>query len=85
MSDSNYTVISTTDNFSQLVNKTNTISKEVGGLARLTTTIDSDLVGAINELDSDIGARPHTNLTTTAKTITGAINELNAGVVLYLD
>ena len=77
--DSNYTVISTTDNFSQLVSKTNTISKEVGGLARLTTTIDSDLVGAINELDSDIGSRPHTNLTTTAKTITGAINELNAG------
>ena len=77
--DSNYTVISTTDNFSQLVSKTNTISKEVGGLARLTTTIDSDLVGAINELDSDIGARPHTNLTTTQKTITGAINELNAG------
>ena len=77
--DSNYTVISTTDNFTQLVNKTNTISKEVGGLARLTTTIDSDLVGAINELDSDVGARPHTTLTTTAKTITGAINELNAG------
>ena len=77
--DSNYTVISTTDNFTQLVNKTNTISKEVGGLARLTTTIDSDLVGAINELDSDVGARPHTTLTTTAKTITGALNELNAG------
>ena len=64
--DSNYTVISTTDNFTQLVNKTNTISKEVGGLARLTTTIDSDLVGAINELDSDIGTRPHTTLTTSA-------------------
>lgn len=79
MPDSNYTVTSTTDNFSQFVNNTNTISKEVGGLARLTTTIDSDLVGAINELDSDIGARPHTNLTTTQKTITGAINELNAG------
>ena len=76
--DSNYTVISTTDNFSQLVSKTNTISKEVGGLARLTTTIDSDLVGAINELDSDIGTRPHTTLTTSAKTLTGAINEVSA-------
>ena len=76
--DSNYTVISTTDNFSQLVSKTNTVSKEVGGLARLTTTIDSDLVGAINELDSDIGSRPHTNLTTTAKTLTAAINEVSA-------
>ena len=77
--DSNYTITSTTDNFSQFVNNTNTISKEVGGLARLTTTIDSDLVGAINELDSDIGTRPHTTLTTDAKTLTGAINELNAG------
>ena len=79
MPDSNYTVTSTTDNFSQFVNNTNTISKNVGATGNLTTTIDSDIVGAINELDSDIGARPHTNLTTTAKTITGAINELNAG------
>ena len=79
MPDSNYTVTSTTDNFSQFVNNTNTISKNLGATGLLTTTIDSDIVGAINELDSDIGARPHTNLTTTAKTITGAINELNAG------
>ena len=79
MPDSNYTVTSTTDNFSQFVNNTNTISKNLGATGKLTTTIDSDIVGAINELDSDIGARPHTNLTTTAKTITGALNELNAG------
>ena len=79
MPDSNYTVTSTTDNFSQFVNNTNTISKNLGATGNLTTTVDSDIVGAINELDSDIGARPHTNLTTTAKTITGAINELNAG------
>ena len=79
MPDSNYTVTSTTDNFSQFVNNTNTISKNLGATGLLTTTIDSDIVGAINELDSDIGARPHTNLTTVAKTITGAINELNAG------
>ena len=65
MPDSNYTVSSTTDNFSQFVNNTNTISKNLGATGRLTTTIDSDLVGAINELDSDIGARPHTTLTTT--------------------
>ena len=79
MTDSNFTKTFSTDNFTQFINNTNTIGKEVGGLARLTTTVDSDLVGAINELDSDIGARPHTNLTTTAKTITGALNELNAG------
>ena len=78
MTDSNFTKTFTTDNFTQFINNTNTIGKEVGGLARLTTTVDSDLVGAINELDSDIGARPHTNLTTNTKTLTAAINELHS-------
>ena len=77
MTDSNFTKTFTTDNFTQFVNNTNTIGKEVGGLARLTTTVDSDLVGAINELDSDIGARPHTTLNTNSKTITGAVNEIH--------
>ena len=39
------------------------------------TTTATTLADAVNELDSDIGARPHTGLTTTAKTLTGAINE----------
>ena len=77
MTDSNFTKTLTTDNFTQFINNTNTIGKEVGGLARLTTTVDSDLVGAINELDSDIGARPHTNLNTNTKNITEAINEIH--------
>ena len=38
------------------------------------------MFGAINELDSDIGARPHTSLNTTAKTLTGAINENKASL-----
>jgi len=62
----------------------NDITNLIGDLALLTTgdTVggDSDLVTAINELDSDIGARPHTNLTTTAKTLTGAINELDSDI-----
>ena len=81
MPDSNYTVSSTTDNFSQFVNNTNTISKNLGATGRLTTTIDSDLVGAINELDSDIGARPHTTLNTNSKTITGAVNEIHLSLI----
>lgn len=36
--------------------KTNEISFKVGDLASLTTTGDSDLVQAINELDSDVGS-----------------------------
>src|SRR6056300_258659 len=38
----------------------------------------TDLTAAIVELDSDIGANPHDNLTTTAKTLTGGVNELDA-------
>ena len=36
--------------------KTNEISYKVGDLVSLTTTGDSDLVQAINELDSDVGS-----------------------------
>ena len=44
------------------------------------TTTATNLVAGINELDSDIGARPHITLTTDAKTLTGAINELDSDV-----
>tara|TARA_B100001989_G_scaffold250576_1_gene227947 strand:- start:625 stop:2103 length:1479 start_codon:yes stop_codon:yes gene_type:complete len=81
MPDSNVTKAFITDNLTQFKDKVNLIGEEVGGLARLTTSRDSNLVFAINELDSDIGGRPHTTLTTTAKTLTGAINELNAGSI----
>lgn len=60
----------------------NNLTNDVGDIALLTTGDnvggDSDLVHAINELDSDIGARPHTNLTTATKTLTAAINEHDA-------
>ena len=60
----------------------NDLTNDVGDIALLTTGDttggDSDLVTAINELDSDIGARPHTNLTTATKTLTAAINEHDA-------
>ena len=81
MPDSNVTQAFITDNLTQFKDKVNLIGEEVGGLARLTTSRDSNLVFAINELDSDIGARPHTTLTTTTKTLTGAINEIRAGGV----
>lgn len=44
------------------------------------TTTSKNLLGAINELDSDVGDRPHTTLTTTAKTLTGGINELDSDI-----
>ena len=45
----------TTDNFTQLVDNINNQSLDVGATGKLTTTVDSDIVGAINELDSDLG------------------------------
>ena len=77
MASNTYTVVSSSDNLTQVTTKINTISKDVGATGKLTTIIDSDIVGAINELDSDIGARPHTTLTTNTKTLTAAINELH--------
>jgi len=65
--------ILTSDTISQWVTKTNSISDEIGDRANLTTNVDSDVVGAINSLDSDIGTLG--SLATTSKTIVGAINE----------
>lgn len=64
----------------------NTLSQDIQKLdsnvnreARMTTTATT-LRGAINELDSDIGARPHTSLNTTAKNLVDAINENKASL-----
>ena len=51
-----------------------------GLVANVLTTTKKNLVDAINELDSDIGANPASTLTTTAKTITGSLNELDSDV-----
>lgn len=82
MSSNTYTVTETTDNLSQLVTNVNTISKDVGATGKLTTTQDSDIVGAINELDAEIGS---VTLTTTAQTLTGAIQEIFQGGFEELD
>ena len=63
----------TTDTISQWVTKSNLVSDEIGDRANLTTNVDSDIVGAINSLDSDIGNL--NSLATSAKTVVGAINE----------
>ena len=43
------------DNFTQLKDNVNNQSLDVGATGKLTTTVDSDIVGAINEIDSDLG------------------------------
>ena len=82
MASNTYTVTEPTDNLSQLVTNVNTISKDVGATGKLTTTQDSDIVGAINELDAEIGS---VTLTTTAQTLTGAIQEIFQGGFEELD
>lgn len=47
----------------------------IGTLSNLTTTEKTNLVGALNEIASIVG---NDTLTTTAQTLTGAINELDA-------
>ena len=73
-------IVNISDTVKQFQEKFNSTSANLGDRSRLTTSVDSDFVGAINELDSDIGARPHTTLTTAAKNITGAVNELDVDV-----
>ena len=46
------TVVNLSDQISTWVTKTNTISDDVGDLATLTTTLDSNLSGAVNELNA---------------------------------
>ena len=65
------TVVSALNALSQDIGK---LDSDVNREARMTTTATT-LRGAINELDSDIGARPHTSLNTTAKNLVSAINE----------
>ena len=76
------TVVNLNDTFRTLVQKTNTISADVGDLATLTTTVDSaglgGVVGAINEHDTEIG--DVSSLTTTATNLSSAINELDSDV-----
>ena len=56
------------------------VNDKVGNLASLTTSTKSTAVAAINELNSTKQAKTDSGLTTDAKTIVGAINELKSGL-----
>ena len=78
-----------TNTFSDLVTKFNTVSIDLGATGALNTSQDSDVAGAINELEADLfnaeGGTKRTlaSLTTTDKTcIVDAINELKASIPL---
>ena len=74
-----------TNTFSDLVTKFNTVSIDLGATGSLNTSQDSDVVGAINEIEADLfnaeggDKRTLASLTTTDKTcIVDAINEIDA-------
>lgn len=58
-------IFSSTNTLNQFVNTANDLSNKIGDLTSLNTTIDSDIVGAINELKSNvdsIGTNLDTNI-----------------------
>ena len=85
-------IINLSDAIATWVTKSNATVNRVGDLANLTTTADSSLVGAINELDSDLGLAEAditalkagtiniTGLNTTAQDLVGSINELHSEI-----
>lgn len=85
-------IINLSDAIATWVTKSNATVNRVGDLANLTTTADSSLVGAINELDSDLGVAEAditslkagtiniTGLNTTAQDLVGSINELHGEI-----
>ena len=58
--------------------RTNQLIDSVGDLALLTTTDNSTVVAAINELDSELGNISSASMGTIANTVGGAIAELDA-------
>ncbi len=72
------TVVNLSDQMAVFVQKANLISTHLGDQATL-TTVDSNAVGAINELDSELGTI--SSLTTTDKSsLVAAVNEVKSEV-----
>ena len=70
------TTVNLTDTVTNWVTKTNQISGAIGDLVNLNTTIDSDIVGAINELKTKTDLLDSADITTTARS---ALQVLDAG------
>jgi seryl-tRNA synthetase len=92
------TIIDLNDSIATWRTKSNEISDKVGDLTTLNTDEDSDLVGAINELEANINGSDSdiadintaigvlASLTTTEKgSIVGSINELDRRLVNVYD
>ena len=70
-------IVNISDTVKTFQEKVNIISADVGWRGNLTTTEDSDVVGAINEHDAELGTITSVAMGTTASTVSTAIAELD--------
>ena len=70
-------IVNISDTVKTFQEKVNIISADVGWRGNLTTTEDSDVVGAINEHDAELGTITPAAMGTTASTVSTAILELD--------
>ena len=70
-------IVNISDTVKTFQEKVNIISADVGWRGNLTTTEDSDVVGAINEHDAELGTITSVAMGTTASTVSTAILELD--------
>jgi len=70
-------IVNISDTVKTFQEKVNIISADVGWRGNLTTTEDSDVVGAINEHDAELGTITSAAMGTTASTVSTAIAELD--------
>ena len=70
-------IVNISDTVKTFQEKVNIISADLGWRGNLTTAEDSDVIGAINEHDAELGTITALAMGTTASTVSGAIAELN--------
>ena len=70
-------IVNFSDTIKTFQQKVNIVSADVGWRGNLTTTQDSDVIGAINEHDAELGTITASAMGTTASTVSTAIRELD--------
>ena len=70
-------IVNISDTVKTFQEKVNIISADLGWRGNLTTAEDSDVIGAINEHDAELGTITALAMGTTASTVSGAIAELD--------
>lgn len=77
------TTVNLTDTVTNWVTKTNQISNTIGDLTSLNTTVDSDIVGAINELKVAVDKTDSADIITTARNALQVIDAGGDGGLVY--